>query len=83
MAHPYQKYREHHPGRARVKRILKADGGGLAGRLADEATDAKSDLEGTMRYGADQISNNSNIEKPSVYMARRRMKGDDPFKGIK
>jgi len=27
MAHPYQKYRERNPGKARVKQILKADGG--------------------------------------------------------
>lgn len=40
MAHPYQKYREHHPGRARVKRILKADGGGI-----DEDIDVRSKEE--------------------------------------
>jgi len=30
MAHPYQQYRERNPGRARVKQILKADGGEVA-----------------------------------------------------
>jgi len=40
MAHPYQKYRERHPGRARVKHVLKADGGGI-----DENIDVRSKEE--------------------------------------
>jgi len=41
MAHPYEKYREYHPGRARVKRILKADGGSVKDqtRYGDAAAD--------------------------------------------
>ncbi len=40
MAHPYQAHRAGQTGRARVKRILKADGGGI-----DENIDVRSKEE--------------------------------------
>lgn len=50
MAHPYQKYREHNPGRAAVKRILKADGGSVASD--EEMARAKNYMRGMKVLGA-------------------------------
>lgn len=50
MAHPYQKFREHHPGRAAVKRVLKADGGPVPSD--DEMKRAKDYMRGMKVLGA-------------------------------
>ena len=78
MAHPHK--HESKTGREMAKHRY-ADGG-VAGDLQDKASDAKEDVDLSMRVGADQISNNPNTESPRTYISRRHLKGDGAFDGI-